>query len=233
MEISQDAGKSCAYAYILGVYLGDGCVTYPYGKPMFRLNTIDEDFALAVKKALKVLSPERVGICCYAVKKSTKPNYALWSSNWALCGWLSHDTRQKQEIPFHLVKSREEKKAFIVGLMDSKGFVAEKTQHKTGRAYYMGFKSCDEWIPQFIQILKSVGVKIGKVSECPPSKEGYLTPTRFHIKMQSWVDAGLRFNIRRKQARVDRWAATVPYSERSLYPRKLTPETLCPAPDKG
>ena len=76
--------------------------------------------------------------------------------------------------------------------------------------FYMGFKSCDVWVPDFVKILKSVGIEIGKIGIEKPRFPGYKTPIRFAIKMQSWIDSGARFNIVRKQARVDEWAATVP-----------------------
>ena len=223
MTIGQSAGKS--YAYLLGVYLGDGCVSVDErGYMMFRVNTIDEDFALAIKSALHDVSQSNVTINKQIVKKSSKPNYALTCCDQGLCKALLLATGDKDHLPeaVALVYPRE----FIVGLMDSEGFVAEKTQNKTGRAYYMGFKSCDVWVPDFVRLVQSVGLKIGKVSKCPPYRPHYKEPTRFHIKMQSWVDSGMRFNIKRKQDRVDRWAATEPYSERSRFPRKLTSETL-------
>lgn len=222
--IGQSAGKS--YAYLQGVLLGDGCATAIKGKPVFRLNTIDEDFAVAVKLAISYVSDRQVTIRKETVKKSSKPNYALYCGDEFLASKLMERTMCKSSIGATWLKNDEEKKSLIVGLMDSEGFVAEKTQNKTGRAYYMGFKVCDLWIHEFVELLQSVGIKIGKVSKCPPYREHYKVPTRFHIKMQSWVDSGMRFNIKRKQDRVDRWAATEPYSERSRFPRKLTSETL-------
>lgn len=223
MTIGQSAGKS--YAYLLGVYLGDGCVTTQgrrSKKMAFKLNTIDEDFALATKAALKVLGYESK-IYKHEVEKSSKPNHSLWCGDQELCAMLRLDTSSKAHLP--TLGSAEETKALIVGLMDSEGFVAEKTENKTGRAYYMGYKSCDVWVPRFIRMLQSVGLRIGKRQTEKPVKPHYKAPTRFHIKMQSWVDSGMRFNIKRKQDRVDRWASTVPYSERSRFPRKLTSET--------
>jgi hypothetical protein len=78
--IGQEAGKS--FAYILGVYLGDGCVTTwrAAGKSdrlIFRLNTIDEDFAQATKTALAQLTDYTVTLSRHAVSKSSKPNGAV------------------------------------------------------------------------------------------------------------------------------------------------------------
>lgn len=225
MEIGKSAGKS--FAYILGVYLGDGCVTGNGGdRLIFRVNTIDPDFADAIKIALGEIVSAPVSIRREEVKKSSKPNYALCCSAGPLCHHLLNVTRDKQCIPDEVLSwPIEQQQAFVIGLMDSEGFVAEKTEGKTGRAYYMGFKSCDVWVPEFVRLLEKMGVRIGKVSQCPPYKEGYKVPTRFHIKMQSWVDSGMRFNIVRKQSRVDRWAATEPYSERVRFPRRLSSET--------
>ena|SRR5678815_5374057 len=226
--IGREAGKS--YAYLLGVYLGDGCVTHhTSGKLVFKLNTIDEDFALATKAAIENLGG-KTGLYKYEVSKSSKPNHALVCSDQDLCLRLRADTSNKTKLP---LLEGEQAKQMIVGLMDSEGFVAEKTEHKTGRAYYMGFKSCDVWVPDFVKLLQSIGIRLGKVSECPPYRAHYKTPTRFHIKMQSWVDSGMRFNIKRKQDRVDRWARTVPYTERKVFPRRLTSETSTPEARKG
>ncbi len=223
MTIGKSADKS--YAYLLGVYLGDGCVTHTAdGYPVFRLNTIDEDFALAVKAALGDLTEYPVNINKHDVSKSSKPNYSLRCGDPKLCASLRADCNGKLALP--KLKTRELRKAFIVGLMDSEGFVAKMTRSNTGRCYYMGYKSCDPWVmSHLIPLMQSVGLRMGKVQTEKPLRAGYKAPTRFSIKMQSWVDSGMRFNIKRKQERVDLWASTEPYTERSRYPRKLISET--------
>lgn len=221
--IGQSAGKT--WAYLLGVYMGDGCVTRQSGYPVFRLNAIDKDFVSATKEALMEFTERPVWVGLQPVKGG-KPQYQLRCGDPEICAKMVSETSGKQHLPTGWEAwSDEEKKAFTVGLMDSEGFVAEKTENKTGRAYYMGFKSCGAWIRDFVRLMQSFGLQIGKVSDCPPAKPGYQTPTRFHVKMQSWVDSGARFNIARKQSRVDRWAATEPYTERKRYPRQVTSET--------
>lgn len=230
--IGQSAGKS--FAYVLGVYLGDGCTTItgrtgPSGTPCFQLGTIDRDFAEATAEALREISDKNVRMNVYAVKKSPNPNHIVCVCDAELYRVLREDTEQKRVIPGYVWEwSRENRLAFIVGLMDSEGFVAKKTGGTTGRSYYMGFKSCDPWVPDFIRLLHGVGIQTGKMGVEKPRMPGYKTPRRFHIKMQSWVDSGARFNIARKQDRVDDWAATEPYSQRSRHPRKLTSTTNMP-----
>lgn len=211
MKIGQSAGKS--YAYLLGVYLGDGCVTTHQGQLVFRLNTIDQDFAEATKAALSEFTDRPIAIHKYDVKKSSKPNYALRCGDSDIARHLREVTENKQIIPAFVHSwSKPEKLAFIAGVMDSEGFVAAKTGCTSNRRFYMGYKSCDAWVPDLIRILESVGIKIGKVSQEEPRKEGYKTPTRFHIKMRSWIDSGARFNIARKQGRVDEWDSAPAYS---------------------
>lgn len=234
MMIGQSAGKS--YAYLLGVYLGDGCVTHApdrYGNslPVFRLNTIDADFAAAVKAALADLTDRAVWLGSHPVPKSTKPNYALRCGDPEICRRLVDDTKSKTELPdMVFVMPREERLAFIAGLMDSEGFVAANKSNPTNRRYYMGYKSCDPWVPDFISLLAMAGIRIGKIGVEKPLKPGYKTPMRFAIKMQSWIDAGAYFNIRRKQARVEEWASAGAYERRATYTRRLTSETARQTP---
>lgn len=226
MEIGQSAGKS--FAYVLGAYLGDGCVTRQASQnsgpgtkyyPVFRLNTIDIEFAEAVKAALADITERPVSIVTHDVSKSSKPNNGLRCGCPDLCAKLVADTESKSKIPAYVWDwPREHKLAFVAGLMDSEGYVAKKAKAISERCYYMGFKSCDVWVLDFVKLLESLNFKIGKVSVCPPYKEGYKIPTRFHIKMQSWVDNGGYFHIRRKQDRVELWAKTVPLRKQRLSP---------------
>lgn len=227
--IGQEAGKN--FAYVLGVFLGDGCVTTNFGKSLFRLNTIDEDFAKAVKAALQTLSATNVALSVHPVSKSSKPNWSLAIRDADLCLRLAIDTDYKAKIPEYVFGwPRDLKLASIVGLMDSEGFVAANS-NTSGRRFYMGYKSCDPWVPKLISLMQSVGIQIGKIGVERPLKPGYKTPRRFAIKMQSWIDSGARFNIARKQKRVDEWAATVPDPRGLRFRAKFSSETLRQAPE--
>lgn len=230
MEIGQSAGKD--FAYILGVYLGDGCVTRPSNrsadeKLCFKLNTIDRDFADATKVALKQVTGLDATICEHEVKKSSKANHALYCGCQALCDKLVEMTNAKQQIPRVVWDwPKSDKIAFIEGLMDSEGFVAANRSNPTNRRFYMGYKSCDRWAGEFRDLMESVGIRTGKFSEEPPRKAGYKVPRRFHVKMQSWIDSGARFQIARKQNRVDEWASAGAYENRK--PRRSTSEANTP-----
>jgi len=221
VKIGQSAGKS--FAYLFGVYLGDGCVSK--GRyHCFRLNTIDNDFALATQAALSEVTDYKVTIAKHDVKRG-KPNHALYCGDPDLGKFLVAMTNDKQQLPaFVWTASRDEKLAFISGLMDSEGFVAANS-NPTNRRFYMGFKSTNCWVPDFVRLLESVGIMVGKISKEKPLKPGYREPSRFTIKMKSWIDSGAKFNIARKQSRVDEWNAAGAYENRSKFPRRLSSET--------
>lgn len=221
---------------MLGVYLGDGCVTHQNGRegktwPVFRLNTIDMDFAEETKQALQALSDRKVSIHTHPVRGSHKPNHSVRCGDGALCEILKTDTANKTAIPCYVEEWGSQLKLdFIRGIMDSEGFVAANS-NPTNRRYYMGYKSCDVWVPEFVRILESVGIKLGKVSAEEPRKAGYKTPVRFAIKMQSWIDSGARFSIKRKQDRVAAWASHDAYTMRKC-PRRSTSETNTPEAER-
>jgi hypothetical protein len=229
--IGQSAGKS--FAYLLGVYLGDGCVTRAPARKrfvtVFRLNSIDPDFVEATKAALINLGCGRVWTSTHPVKKSVKPNHSLTAKADDICAALVSATNAKASLPQMDGWSRDEKLALVSGLMDSEGFVAA-TANPTNRRYYMGFKCCERWVPDFQALLDSLGIRSGKLGTEVPRREGYRVPMRFTIKMQSWIDSGAQFNIARKQQRVNEWGSAGAYEHRAKFPRRLTSETIRQTP---
>jgi len=224
--MGRSADKS--FAYILGVYLGDGCVGSDTG--YYVQNTIDKDFAEAVVRAFANIA-DRPARITYQEKprkdRNCSPQWTVACSDRVLCGRLVADTSKKQHIPWYVASwDRELRKQFVIGLMDSEGFVAANHQgrgynwRQTNRSYYMGYKSCDPWVPELIRVMESIGLRLGKVGHEKPRKPGYKVPMRFHIKMQSWIDSGCRFNLARKQDRVDDWGSCGPYERRAAFPSK-------------
>ena len=221
---------------MLGVFLGDGCVTPKETKrllngkpsnPVFRLNTIDEDFANAVASALRKISDKKPWIGKHAVKGSKNPNYSLRCPDFALCSMLLTDTQYKKCIPQYVVEwPRELQVQFVIGLMDSEGYVAEHKGSHTNRRFQMGFKSCDVWVRDLHTLMERIGIKASSVKDLEPYRSHYKKSTRINIKMQSWIDSGARFNIKRKQDKIDMFAAHGAYEQRRFRPRKPASETV-------
>lgn len=233
MEMSKSAAKS--YAYLLGVYLGDGSVAKASGR--YAQQTIDKDFADAVCEAVLVITGKKAAVSYIERPKKNMNCSPIWSVSFSheIARKMVTDTDGKGKIPAYVFDWDDElKKEFVVGLMDSEGFVAAKAKTQwqdTNRSFYMGYKSCDVWVPDFIKIMESIGIRIGKYSVCPPAKPHYKTPTRFTIKMQSWVDSGCRFRIARKQDRVDLWASKPAYEMRVVANKD--PIGICRVPGCG
>jgi len=83
--VASGPGASKSFAYVLGVYLGDGAVTLwrMEGKSdrlVFRLNTIDEDFAKATRAALADL--ERLQSLTFLPPSSQKRKSKLGARAW-------------------------------------------------------------------------------------------------------------------------------------------------------
>lgn len=226
----QSAGKS--FAYLLGVYLGDGCVTHVQGYDRFRLNTIDEDFAEATAEAILELTGKDCKINGPYVDKrfpKSRPQYQLCCCDTQLCADLKAETDSKLRMPHWIWKADKSiRLAFIAGLMDSEGHVTENKQKWTNRRFYMGFKSCDAWVLDFVRLLEETGIRTGKILVEPPRKAGYKPATGFRIKMQSWIDSGAYFNCSRKQSRVVEWGSIGPYCQREA--RRLSSTSIRPIP---
>lgn len=209
--------SGCSWAYIVGVYLGDGCVYEQWnekngrGYPCFVLGAKDRDFIDATKAALESLSRYKVSAHTYQDRRfvGAAPTIRLRCGDPALCEELQSQTDRKKRIPDWLfVAPLDERRAFIAGLMDSEGYVCVKDSR---RGATLGFKSTDVWFEEFLTILRSAGISHGRVGVEKPRKAGYRTPRRVSLKLASWVAAGAYFNIARKQERVDRWAAMPRY----------------------
>ena len=198
-RIRQSAEKTRALAYIVGVYLGDGCIRMALRNHYsFRLNTIDRDFAESTASALDTLTGNRPNILTYPVKKSSKPNHSITATisilDW---GWIKESCNNKTLIPDYIWDMpREAKLAFVAGIMDSEGYCAKGQR---GRLT-VGLKACDKWIMDFHRFMSELGVVIGKIGhETLPSNK---IAIRYHFPVDSFANNGCYFTIQRKQNRV-------------------------------
>ena len=238
--------KKTSFAYLMGVYLGDGEINKSYKFEVFRLNTKDKDFAETTKQAILICRGDE-----YNLKKGTaytgklrkltltehevtmrkvykvKPaNYFnVYASSAKLFKKMAKMTNNKTKFPKEIFNwTKEERKYFIIGQMDSEGYVAKPNKSKsritsTGRSVHMGFKITDMYIfKNFLKLLDMSKIEYGKIGSHPTkNKIAY----RITIKLQSWINAGFFLSIKRKQDLIDKFNITEPYSERSRYPRIL------------
>ena len=220
--------KKTSFAYLMGVYLGDGEINKNYKFEVFRLNTKDKDFAETTKQAILICRGDE-----YNLKKSTaytgklrkltltehevtmrkvykvKPaNYFnVYASSAKLFKKMAKMTNNKTKFPKEIFNwTKEERKYFIIGQMDSEGYVAKPNKNKslitsTGRSVHMGFKITDTYIfKNFLKLLDMSKIEYGKIGSHPTkNKIAY----RITIKLQSWINAGFFF-INQKKTRFNR-----------------------------
>jgi intein/homing endonuclease len=206
-------------AYIIGVYLGDGH-TYIYHRKdrksthyWFRLNCIDYDFLKETKRCLNIIVPERQ-INIRPIKKSNKfkterQQYQLMCRDKDLVEFLIGITFNKKKIPEFLLDAEIEiRKAFIVGLLDSEGWVqkSKRTDCSNGGQTQVGICNTEVWIDDVAKMMQRLGVKIGKRQIQKPKEskliQGKLEKIRYMFQIESFIKSGLYFNIERKQSRL-------------------------------
>ena len=128
---------------------------------LFRLNTIDEDFAEATKAALVDLSDYKVSLSCHPVPKSSNPNWALALGDRALCERLIVDTKRKSIIPAFVFDWPREV-GLHCGADGQRGLRCRQLQsHRTTVLYGLQILRC--LVPEFVRVLNSVGILVGKI----------------------------------------------------------------------
>lgn len=210
----QSAGKN--FAYILGVYIGDGCITKPKTHPeypyVFRLEVIDEDFAVATKEALEALGCKTNFRKSYRERYKQGYTFVTETRNKELTKTLKEDTNNKTVIPEYVYSwDKENKLAFIAGLMDSEGFVAKRTKLLANgqQNYRMGIKMDYNILKQFKPIMQSVGIVTGKFTITKPKWITNVQTASLSIKMPSWINSGAYLNIHRKSDRIEEYKRNI------------------------
>jgi hypothetical protein len=223
MNLEQISSKNLSkeMAYLFGVYLTDGSIT-KYESYTFTLKVIDKDFAENTLLAFKKIHPEcKSNIFIQKGRdrhwengkiSKTQDQYCV-SVGFAKYGdFFKNQTNNKHHIPFVIWDAPLPiKKWFIAGVLDGDGWIS-KTERKAfkrewtggyGRYQYRIGVGCveDGWIHEFEQLLHKMGVETLKkeIDIKPPRKTPMI---RFGIKIESFVNSGLFFTIKRKQDRV-------------------------------
>jgi len=207
-----------AIGYFYGVLLGDGHINYTPNAladvrrgPMLMLKCCDIEMIEAWRDAIKTIigfdykiSKHNPGINSGAHRQQ----YKLRVAQRQFVDQAETDTSHKTKIPgYILAGDREIKLAFIQGLMDSEGWINFHLSGGIGmNDMTLGFGCCDVWFDAFYQLVQSQGIKVSKVYTRKPVKkrngEDGKTLHLFKFDIQSYIDAGLGFTIKRKADRL-------------------------------
>jgi intein/homing endonuclease len=201
-----------AKAYLLGAFMGDGCVYYDGKHCVFRLVSLDQDFVEKVAHCCEQLTGRRYRIKPY--RKNKVELYKLWVCSRKIYDFLIQQTEQKRRLPklVNESKCREVKAAFIAGLMDSDGYISMGTLQGRWQRFSMGFVNSGAWLEEFKSLLQSLGVKVG----CSTLKRKYRSSRekdcfQININIRSFVESGLYFGCHRKQTKLEQYKMSVRY----------------------
>ncbi len=126
---------------------------------------------------------------------------------------LTIQTNKKSEIPKFVINSDKKIIAeFIAGLMDTDGYISFGINKYGWKRFSLGFINSGNWMNQFINLLKDVGVKVGKKTlkkkyRSINEKDCY----QVNINLRSFIENGLYFCCKRKQALLEKYQATIKY----------------------
>ncbi len=201
-------------AYLLGVYLTDGSISNMESYT-FSLKTIDIDFARRTLEAYKALNPSCLAHVYEQLPRSrywpdgrisqTQKQYCI-NVGFAKFGeFFKQQTGNKHHIPLILWNANLGiKKWFIAGVMDGDGWISKTSRklYPNHFQYRIGIGGVSEgWIWEFEKLLQQLGVKTLKseIDIKPPRGKPIV---RFGMKVESFVEHGLFFTIKRKQDRL-------------------------------
>ncbi len=213
-------------AYLLGMYLTDGCLSINgySGSLCLKLQAIDEEFVedsmaaygnvcgkiYASTRLVKMREGNRhqpftIGLVCNDL-------------NW----WIANETDWKKKFPKSIFDApMESKLSFIAGMLDGDGWIREGKQPRCNvLRYSIGFCSASVWIYEFQNLLRSVGIKsTGPYKRILPSGKDFYDMC---IDKKTFIENGGYFRIRRKQERLVRYAV----SRLGLNPQRLNVPAL-------
>jgi|GEM_PF-3510190 len=219
---SGDNQQGKCLSYVIGVYFGDGCVCLNYGgvkAKYFRLEVIDRDFRDYTADCCEEVFSWRAATRFETMKAGTK-FYGLQVRG--VGNYIESITGKRRFIPNFVYKTDENKRAFVEGLLDSEGWIS-MYQPKNGNSFVfsLGFAVTSEVIHELARLLSQLNVKHGKISTTTKNRKKPLKS--LHINIPSFIASGLKFNIARKQERIEKFRRMREIKEERRSSREQNP----------
>ena len=202
MENWQSAGKD--FIYLLGVYFGDGSITpRTQNSYQFAFESIDIDFVNQVLKCIKKLTNKKPNVSTRQRGVNRNPTYYFSTCN-ELYKYMYNITSGKKIIPDFIINGdKETKQIFLTGCLDSDGWVSRHHAKNGLKQFSMGYCKGSSYINEIYRLMCDIGLQVG-LPKAKQSKSNNVYWT-ICINMQSWVKSGMRFNIERKNKRVEEY----------------------------
>lgn len=206
--------------YFFGVLLGDGHINYSQkalenreqgdGRkaPHILLKVCDYEFAEKWMNCITTLTgKKRVIIPIKQDNPKHRTQYLVRCHAAALVDECENLTKHKTVIPEEVWSyGANAKKAFVMGLMDSEGWINCALSSLKINDLTLGFGCCDPWFFDFVKLVNDLGIKTSKIYTRPAKlKKNGEMGRKIHIirlDILDYIDAGLDFAIKRKSDRL-------------------------------
>lgn len=211
-KIQYGAFDNINRAYLFGAYLGDGYCGKFKKHYHFRIVSEDEDVIERTKQIVNFLFNKNYHLISIKPNKTSLYSFTV-ASNKNLFEMLISETSYKTRLPEFVMNSDQKTKAeFVAGLMDTDGYISSCKNKFEQQRFSLGFINSGKWLGQFIALLQSLGVKVGKKTlkrkyRSVNEKDCY----QININLRSFIEAGLYFNCRRKQQVLEKYKSSVRY----------------------
>lgn len=205
-------------AYLLGVYLTDGSISSSKDKWSeyynFSLKAIDIEFVERTLNSFKKINNK-----CKANVYIQNPRTRYWEDGRVSKTQIQYcmnvgfkdykdffieQTGNKHHIPSIIWDAPLQiKKVFIAGIMDGDGWISKTKREKNNRYQYrIGVGGVEEgWILEFKEFLQKMKIKTLKTDRNFREPKNKIM-TSFGIKVESFIENGLFFTIKRKQIKL-------------------------------
>lgn len=200
------------YAYLLGCYFGDASVFKRGNTYAYSFECIDKEFIDKVANCLhdfinrEVHTHQRQGTNKYYLQVSSK-DFKVFVDDTAGCRYIP-------EYVYHWGDTL--KREFLEGVLDSDGWISQRSNPNGNTQWMMGYGTTYSWTYDIKKMLQSFGVVCGKTREIPTKNKVQLS---FTINLQSFIESGFKFNIIRKQTKVNA------YREKRMKSQRLYDNT--------
>jgi len=184
-------------AYLIGVFLGDGCIYF--GKYAYQFSVTSEDYFLPFlcSEICGELFNKYGTIKCIYKKNGEVSYYQLVICSKRICKILKRLTQNREQIPY--IKDKESLKYLVVGLMDSDGWITKINAGDGYCRYRVGFKATNDFVADLHDIFKnSLNILCGNLRTGIDKKRGKKKYFTFCINTKSYYN-NLFFFIGRKQ----------------------------------
>jgi len=191
-------GNEKEFGYVIGVLLGDGCISEYKGTRQVAFSSIDREFTVFFNENLKAIFNKKIPIYIYIVKNSkynNKPKYCLHLYSKKVYLFL----KPKIDNLNWIYKQNDIFKMMVLkGLFDSEGFVSKE------KSFCVSFSNTDEEIIKlFIKLCKEFDIETKRFKEYQysnncSSKQVKILP--LHIEKFYTTISGL--TIKRKERKI-------------------------------